>query len=179
MACDTTEPRAVVETPAPRSPSPTERQSRPPIETPVVTIEAPGRVGDRLTQAVEDLQTIDLWDPLTHHLFGVKLDSRSGGANVPDDEHLADAYYTGVLAKGSGGEVCDIMFFPTAVQRDLERWSGYYAAGLISGPPPTLRQFYGALVAHELAHCRRGPRDEPVARAWEERALEALRAAGI
>ena len=160
------------------SPGP-DREQRPPIETPVVKIEAPGRIGRRLTQAIADLKTIDLWDPLTRHLFGVKLDSRSGGANVPDDGHLADAYYTGTLSRGSGGEVCDIMFFPVAVRRDLIRWTSYYGAGLIAGPPPTLREFYGSLVAHELAHCRRGPRDEAVARGWEERALEALRAVGI
>ena len=98
---------------------------------------------------------------------------------MPEDGHLADAYFTGVIEGRAGGEVCDVMFFTAAVLADLARWRSYYAQGLIAEPPPSLRAFYGSLVAHELAHCRRGPRDEDVARAWESRALDALRAANI
>ena len=152
---------------------------RPPLDPPLVTIEAAGTVGARLRQAVKDLKAVGLWSRLTRHLFAVKLDSRGGLANVPEDQHLADAYYTGMLKQGTGGEVCDVMFFPAAVAKDLARWNDYYAAGLLAAVPPTVRQFYGSLVAHELAHCRRGPRDEDVARAWEDRAVAAFRAAGI
>ena len=142
-------------------------------------VESSGPARALLQTAVRDLKTIDMWDRLTAHLYRVELDSRPGTSNVPEDGHLADAYFTGVIEGRGGGEVCDVMFFPAAVLADLARWQSYYAGGLVAEPPPTLRQFYGSLVAHELAHCRPGPRGEDIARAWENRALEALRAANI
>ena len=113
---------------------------------------------------------------MTRHLYEIELDSRAGDANVPEDGHLADAYFTGVLDAGGGGPVCDVMFFPSAVGADLARARRYFAAGLIAEAPPSLRVFYGSLVAHELAHCLPGPRGEAVARAWEERSLRLLEA---
>ena len=133
----------------------------------------------RLATAVRDLKAVDMWDRLADHLYLIELDSRSGSANVPEDGHLADAYFTGLVDDRGGGAVCDIMFFPTAVAADLARWRDYYARGLLSEAAPSLRVFYGSLLAHELAHCRPGPRGESVARAWENRARAALRAAGI
>ena len=132
-----------------------------------------------LETAIADLKAIDVWHRLTDHLYLIELDSRPGGANVPEDGHLADAYFTGYVDAGGGGAVCDVMFFPSAVAADLERWRDYYSQGLVAQEPPSLRVFYGSLLAHELAHCLRGPRGESVARAWEERARRALEAAGI
>jgi hypothetical protein len=120
-----------------------------------------------------------VWDKLTEHLYVIELDSRSGGANVPEDGHLADAYYTGIIDDGGGGPVCDVMFFPTAVAADLARWRDYFARGLAAEAPPSVRVFYGSLVAHELAHCKPGPRGEDVAMAWEERVRDALMFGGI
>jgi len=142
-------------------------------------IESAGRIKHLLTTAVGDLKAVGLWKPLTRHLYEIKLDSRAGGANVPDDGHLADAYFTGVVDRRGAGPVCDVMFFPSAVTDDLNRWQQYYGAGLMAESPPSVRAFYGSLVAHELAHCRPGARGEAVARAWEERALGLLRAAGM
>lgn len=126
-----------------------------------------------------DLKAIGMWRELTDHLYRVELDSRRGTANVPEDGHLADAYFTGIVENGGGGAVCDVMFFTSSISADLARWRDYYSRGLLPDPAPTLRQFYGSLLAHELAHCRRGPRDEDVAQAWERRALDALQAANI
>ena len=134
---------------------------------------------DRLQTAISDLKRIQVWSKLTDHLYAIELDSRSGIANVPEDGHLADAYYTGILDGGGGGTVCDVMFFPSAVVADLARWRDYYERGLLADVPPTVRAFYGSLVAHELAHCKPGPRGEDVARAWEDRVREALQALGI
>lgn len=120
-----------------------------------------------------------MWGELTDHLYAVELDSRSGSANAPEDGHLADAYFTGIVDNDGGGVVCDIMFFPSAVTADLVRWRSYYANGLVAETPPSMRAFYGSLVAHELAHCRRGPRGEGVAQSWEKRARRALTASGI
>lgn len=170
-ACDPKEP------PRPEAPSPTPltRPSTAPTDRALsVIFEATGRTRARLKRAVADLKSVGLWRRLTHHLYLIELDSRSGGANVPEDGHLADAYFTGFADDGGGGAVCDIMFFPTAVSGDLARWRDYYGRGLVAERPPSLRTFYGSLLAHELAHCRRGPRGEAVARAWEERARVAL-----
>jgi len=142
-------------------------------------IESAGRTRELLGTAVKDLKALGLWMPLTRHLYEIELDSRSGRANVPDDGHLADAYFTGVIDSRGAGPVCDVMFFPSAVVDDLARWRQFYGAGLLAEAPPSLRAFYGSLVAHELAHCLPGPRGEAVATSWEKRALGLLRAAGI
>ena len=142
----------------------------------IVEAAAPARA--LLEAAVADLKSIDLWHRLTDHLYLIELDSRPGGANVPEDGHLADAYFTGFVDDGGGGAVCDVMFFPSAVAADLARWREYYSQGLLAEEPPSRRVFYGSLLAHELAHCLPGPRGESVARAWEERARDALRTAG-
>ena len=142
-------------------------------------IEAPDPARLRLSTAVRDLKAIGFWGRLTDHLFQVELDARGGTANVPEDGHLADAYFTGIVAGSDGGAVCDIMFFTSAVSADLARWRRYYAAGMIAEAPPTMRAFRASILAHELGHCRRGPRGEAVAQSWEERARDALLAAGV
>ena len=159
-------------------PSPSSSRSAPGRAPDLVRIEAVGAVRDRLVTAIEDLKTVGMWRELTGHLYRVELDSRRGVANVPEDGHLADAYFTGIVEDGRGGAVCDVMFFSSAIVADLARWRDYYSRGLLPDPAPSLREFYGALLAHELAHCRRGgwgKDGEDVAQAWERRALEALR----
>lgn len=160
----------------PPTPTPTATPSRSAArKAPRVVIESRGRVKSLLRTAVQDLKAVGIWGRLTGHLYEIELDSRSGVANVPEDGHLADAYFTGVVEPGGAGPVCDVMFFPSAVADDLARWRDYYSAGLMAEPPPSVREFYGSLVAHELAHCRPGARGEAVARAWEARALGLLR----
>lgn len=122
-------------------------------------------------RAVRDLKRLDLWVPLTRHLYVIELGSRLGRDDVPRDGHLADAYVTGLVEEEGAGALCDIMFFPTAVTDDLARWRTYYTDGLLEAPPPTLRQFWAALLAHELGHCMEGPRGERVAERWEHKAL--------
>lgn len=177
MACDADTSRA----PRPRV-RPSESKTEPVgvrRTTPRVVIDSPGRIGTLLRTAVSDLKSVGVWRPLARRLYEIKLDSRSGSINAPRDGHLADAYFTGVVDARGSGLVCDVMFFPAAVAGDLARWRRYYRGGLITDPPPTVRAFYGSLLAHELAHCRRGARGEAVARAWETRALRLLREAGI
>jgi hypothetical protein len=142
-------------------------------------LEAEGAPRARIVQALADVRAIGFWDRLTAELFEVQLDARFGRSNVPRDEHLADAYYTATAVPDGGGTVCDIMFFPTAIETDLARWNVFYAQGRIRRSPPTLRQYYASLLAHELGHCQPGPRGEPVALSWEHRTVAALRAAGI
>jgi hypothetical protein len=127
-------------------------------------------------QAVRDLKRLDLWGPLTDHLYVIKVGSRLGRDNVPRDGHLADAYITGLVEEEGAGALCDILFFPTAITDDLARWGTYHANGYLEAPPPTLRQFWAALLAHELGHCMEGPRGERVAERWERRALHRFEA---
>ena len=131
----------------------------------------------RLVQrAIRDLKRLDLWGPLTHHLYVIELGSRLGRDDVPRDGHLADAYVTGLVEEEGAGALCDIMFFPTAVTDDLARWRTYHANGYIDDPPPSLRQLWAGLLAHELGHCVEGPRGERVAEKWERRAMDRFEA---
>ncbi len=127
-------------------------------------------------RAVRDLKRLDLWGPLTDHLYVIEVGSRLGRDNIPRDGHLADAYITGLVEDKGAGALCDIMFFPTAITDDLARWRTYHASGYLEAPPPSLRQFWAALLAHELGHCMEGPRGERVAERWERRALHRFKA---
>ena len=125
--------------------------------------------------AIGDLKRERLWKRLTDHLYVVKIGSRLGRANVPEDGHLADVYLTAQIDDGVGGSLCDIMFFTTAMADDLDRWRTYNAQGLLDDPAPTRRQFWASILAHELAHCLDHGRGEPAAERWEAKALEAVR----
>jgi hypothetical protein len=127
-------------------------------------------------RAVRDLKRLDLWGPLTDHLYVIEVGSRLGRDNIPRDGHLADAYITGLVEEEGAGALCDIMFYPTAITDDLARWRTYHAGGYLEAPPPSLRQFWAALLAHELGHCMEGPRGERVAERWERRALRRFKA---
>ena len=134
-----------------------------------------GRSHDHARRAVKDLKRLGLWKRLTDHLYAIRLGSRLGRDSVPDDGHLADAILTAQVDEEGHGSLCDIRFYPTAMRDDLVRWSLYYAQRLLPEPAPTLRQFWGAILAHELAHCLPEGRGEPAAGRWEERALRGLR----
>ena len=125
--------------------------------------------------AIADLKREGLWRPLTKHLYVVKVGSRLGRSNVPEDGHLADAYLTAQIDEGVGGSLCDIMFFTTAMADDLARWRTYNAQGLLDDPAPTRRQFWASILAHELSHCLDHGSDEEVAERWEAKALDAVR----
>jgi hypothetical protein len=130
-------------------------------------------------RAIGDLKEVGLWRRLTSHLYGVKFGSRNGRSNIPDDGHLADAFLTAKIDGNIGGTYCDIVFFPTAMEDDLDRWRSYYSQGLLSDEAPTFRQFWASIMAHELSHCFDGPHGEPVALRWEAKALAAVREAGL
>ena len=125
--------------------------------------------------AIADLKRAGLWKPLTKHLYVIKVSSRLGRENVPEDGHLADAYLTAQIDDGVGGSLCDIMFFPTAMADDLARWRTYNAQGLLADPAPSRRQFWASILAHELAHCLDHGSGEDVAERWEAKTLTRLR----
>lgn len=175
-------PEAAGTSPSPPRTLASHTPERRPIVTPkrlLIENDAFGRSRTRVAQAIKDLRKVGLWDRLTRRLYAVKFGSRIGEANIPDDGHLADAYLTARVDGDVGGAFCDIMFFPSAMIADLDRWETYYSQGLIAESPPTIRQFWAAIMAHELAHCFKGRNGEPIAMEWETRALSAVREAGL
>lgn len=145
----------------------------------VVDNQATGRFKDLLATAIADLKAVTMWRELTKELFVVELSARPGRGFVPKDAHLADAYRTLDIRGEQGGVLCDITFYPTAMSDDLARWEGYYAEGRISDRPPSTRQLWASVLAHELSHCLKKNNDEEHAQVWERRALGALRQAGL
>ena len=172
-ACSPAEPRAA----ATASPAPSPSASAPVVINPpgtVVENVAQGKSEKRLRRVIRDLKAVGLWRPLTRHLYKVKFDSRLGAVSIPDDGHLADALLTAAFDPEAQGRLCDVMFFPNAIAQDLDRWRLYYQQGTTLHPPPTLRQMWAGVTAHELAHCFPGGPGEKFARKWERRALRRL-----
>ena len=133
----------------------------------------------RVARAIRDLKAAGMWKKLiSERLYVIEIQSREGVARVPDDKHLADATLQGYIDdEGSGGR-CYILFFPVAIERDLVAQQEGFELGFWD-EPPSLRQFWAAVLGHELGHCLDWDGGEPVAEKWEVRTLEALRAAGI
>ncbi len=172
-ACEgaSSDPVARRATPATPTPTPSPVINPPGI---VVRNEAFGRSEQRVSRAIADLKEIELWYPLTRHLYVVKFGSRLGITNIPEDGHLADAHLTALIDEEAQGRLCDIMFFPNAIKQDLSRWRLYYSQGLTGDAPPALRHYWAAIAAHELGHCLPGGPGEKAARGWEAKALARL-----
>jgi hypothetical protein len=145
----------------------------------VITNAALGPSRVRVRTAIRDLRRVGLWRRLTDEHHAVRFGSRPGRDAIPEDGHLADAYLTAQIDGRRGGSLCDVMFFPAAIRDDLARWRTYHTRGLLADPAPTDREFWGAIMAHELAHCLDGGKGEPAAMRWERRALAALRTAEL
>jgi hypothetical protein len=174
---------------APTPPPKGERAERVPSvpARPQVNFGELGGSAAEVKQAIADLKTVGLWDALTKHLYRIDVKVRPGESGVPEDRHLADArFLRAEIARGTydypKGSYCWIRFFPAAMDEDLVRWNSYYDQGLTPDPPPTVRQFWGSILGHELSHCpQKGKETSPeeVALSWERRVLGALRAAGV
>lgn len=143
-----------------------------------VTNEARGPSRRRVTIAVRDLKQVSLWRPLTRDLYSLQLQTDPGTYGVPDDGHLADAMIGAVVEPHGSGTHCSIRFYPAAIRAELDTLEEGYRTGTF-GAPPSYRQLWAAVLAHELAHCRDWEGAEPYAKQWEARALEAVRGAGL
>lgn len=164
---------------APEQPIRSEAPQRPPTEPELrVTNDAFGNSQERLRHAIAELKRLGFWHELTDHLFVIDLGSRLGTANVPKDQHLADANSTGTVEGDQMGALCDLMFFTTAIRQDLDRWRGYYEQGLADTEPPTMEHYWVMLLAHELTHCLPRKHGETAARRAEERVREAYEERG-
>jgi hypothetical protein len=157
------------------APSPSKRSATRPHHARVLFL-ALGEPALRLHQAERDLKKVGIWDRLTEHLYEVKVAVRPGRSHIPQDRHLADAYPSAVAAPGGFGSLCDIAIYPAAIANDLARWRRYHAAGRLEAiPPDNLRQYWGSILAHELAHCLDHGSGEQSAERWERKALDGLR----
>ncbi|MEA2499201.1 MAG: hypothetical protein QOH26_1606 [Actinomycetota bacterium] len=153
----------------PKTERPDASQRPPTVPHLRVRNQAFGRSKERLAFGIKELKRLGFWHELTDHLFVLKLGSRLGLDDVPEDEHLADASSTGIVEDDDIGALCDLMFFSTAIRKDLERVRGYYAQGLVEETPPSLGHYWVIILGHELTHCLPQGHGEKAARATEKR----------
>ena len=165
------------ETPAEEAPTPSDREA---TDRPLKVLNnAFEGSRHRIARAIRDLKSVDLWNRLiSERLYVIEIQSHEGAARIPKDGHLADATLQGYIDdEGSGGR-CYILFYPVAIERDLVIQQQGFELGHWP-EPPSLRRFWGAILAHELAHCLKWDGGEPFAEKWEAHALTILAEAGI
>jgi hypothetical protein len=126
--------------------------------------------------AVSGLRRLHLWQTLSGRLTRLLIRARPGVRAVPDDRHLADSLYRPM--KSGKGRFCRVTFYPRAMRDDLERQRFYHSEGRMPQEPPSLDEFWVAILGHELAHCRDHRRTEKAALRVEHRVLRLLRAGG-
>ncbi|MDQ4145152.1 MAG: hypothetical protein M3198_15715 [Actinomycetota bacterium] len=128
----------------------------------------------RVDRAVKDLKDLGFWKELTRSVASVQIATRPGSGRILEDGRLADSVMSVKLGRDPG-YFCDIMIFSQAIENDVSRQQVYYSQGRLSAPPPTVRQFWAVILAHELAHCtKRGQRGEAYSTIWERRVLDAF-----
>lgn len=133
----------------------------------------------RVRRAIADLRRLRFWKDLTAEVKSVRISTRPGPERIPGDGHLADAIRNVELGRRPGF-VCDVMLFSQAIADDVARQGSFYSQGRLTGPPPTLRQFWAVILAHELAHCTdRGQRGEAYSTKWEGAVLHSFGAARL
>ena len=173
-ACDSAEPSREVEADRPSASSPLRERDASPGPRLSVHVNAPAPAVRRIRTAIEDLRSIELWPGLTAHLFELHISALGGAANVPEDEHLADAFYRPRVVRHPRGRYCGIRFYSKAMRDDLVRQRIYRAEGRLAEDPPSVRHFWAAVLAHELTHCRDDDRDEATALRVEGNVVDAL-----
>ena len=142
---------------------------------PKLEIVAPRAARRTVARTVRDLEAIGLWRRLTRRLYAIRLSVRGGASGVPEDMHLADASYTGLVDEHGAGSLCDVFLFARAIRNDHERQRRLHLEDR-AARPPALRVFWASVLAHELAHCsERGQRGERWSEHWEARVRELSR----
>jgi hypothetical protein len=131
------------------------------------------RTHPAMETAVSEIKRLHWWRRLTSHLARLHIRARPGKSAVPRDRHLADSLYQ--LTPGEG-RYCRVTFYPRAMRDDLEKQRYYYYEGRLPADPPSMDEFWVAILAHELAHCRDHSRSEKAALRVERRVLKRLRA---
>ncbi|CAN5570781.1 hypothetical protein BH18ACT16_BH18ACT16_11330 [soil metagenome] len=138
-----------------------------------VTIEGGPRTHPAMSNAVAEIKRLHLWRRMTSHLTRLRIRARPGVSAVPRDRHLADSLYR--PTRKTDGRYCRVTFYPRAMRDDLAKQRYYYAQDRLPVEPPAMDEFWVAILAHELAHCRDHHRTEKVALQVERRVLRRLR----
>jgi len=127
-----------------------------------------------MNAAVAEIKRLHRWRAMTSHLTRLNIRARPGKSAVPQDRHLADSLYR--PTRRVEGRFCRVTFYPRAMRDDLAKQRYYYSQNKLPAEPPTMDEFWVAILAHELTHCNDQMRTEKVALRVEHRVLELLRA---
>lgn len=171
-ACEAAPP-PVIELPPPPQPPALNRKS---AASPRVRVSIAGGplTYPAMTTAVSEIKRLRLWRGMTEDLTRLRIRARPGERAVPQDRHLADSLYR--PTRKTDGRYCRVTFYPRAMREDLAKQRHYYSQDRLPAEPPTMDEFWVAILAHELTHCRDSMRSEKVALRVERRVLKRLRA---
>lgn len=172
VACEAAPP--VIElAPPPQSPAAVNEKS-PASPRARVTVAGGPLTHPAMSAAVAEIKRLHRWRRMTSHLTRLHIRARPGESAVPQDRHLADSLYRST--RRGEGRVCRVTFYPRAMRDDLAKQRYYYSQDRLPVEPPTMDDFWVAILAHELTHCNDRMRTEKVALRVERRVLERLRA---
>ncbi len=173
-ACEAAPPPVIELPPPPQPPAALNRKSAasPRVR---VTIAGGPLTHPAMSAAVSEIKQLRLWGGMTEHLTRLRIRARPGERAVPQDRHLADSLYRPTR---TDGRYCRVTFYPRAMRDDLAKQRHYYSQDRLPAEPPTMDEFWVAILAHELTHCRDriSSRSEKVALRVERRVLKGLRA---
>ncbi|CAN5697144.1 hypothetical protein BH20ACT21_BH20ACT21_19270 [soil metagenome] len=172
-ACEAAPPPVIELPPPPQPPAALNRKSAASPRVPV-TIEGGPRTHPAMSNAVAEIKRLHMWRRMTSHLTRLRIRARPGVSAVPRDRHLAESFYRST--RQIDGRFCRVTFYPRAMRDDLAKQRHYYSQDRLPAEPPTMDEFWVAILAHELTHCRDLNRTEKVALQVERRVLERLRA---
>jgi len=171
-ACEAAPPAIELVQPSP-SPAAVKKKS-PASPKPRVRIAGGPLTHPAMNAAVTEIKRLHRWRAMTSHLTRLNIRARPGKSAVPQDRHLADSLYR--PTRRVEGRFCRVTFYPRAMRDDLAKQRYYYSQDRLPVAPPTMDEFWVAILAHELAHCNDQMRTEKVALRVEHRVLELLRA---
>ena len=172
-ACEAAPPEFELAPPAPPSPVAINEKSGASPRAPV-TIEGGPRTRPAMSNAVAEIKRLHLWRRMTSHLTRLRIRARPGVSAVPRDRHLADSLYR--PTRQIDGRFCRVTFYPRAMRDDLAKQRYYYSQDRLPVEPPDMDEFWVAILAHELTHCRDRGRTEKIALRVERGVLKRLRA---
>ena len=170
-ACEAAPPEFELVQPSP-SPAAVKKKS-PAFPKARVTIAGGPLTHSAMVGAVAEIKRLHLWGKMTSHLTRLQIRARPGKSAVPRDRHLADSLYRST--REVNGRFCRVTFYPRAMRDDLAKQRYYYSQGRLPVEPPNMDEFWVAILAHELAHCRDSGRNEKAALRVEHRVLKRLR----
>ena len=172
VACEAAPPEFELAPPVQPSPATIKQKS---VASPraTVTIKGGPLTHPAMSDAVAEIKRLHLWRRMSSHLTRLRIRARPGVSAVPQDRHLADSLYR--PTRRTDGRYCQVTFYPRAMRDDLAKQRYYYSQDRLPLEPPTMDEFWVAILAHELTHCRDHNRTEKIALEVERRVLKLLR----